>query len=137
MSFDPALWRESFRGPILGALVAVMAVTIALSPRSVVAVVVAAVIPAVVGGSIWRFDHLSWTDILSWTAPLAVWSAAVISILPSLGSVGWILGGISVAGWVYAFVFWTPVTGWWYRSVLRKPYPGSGADSALRDIPRR
>jgi hypothetical protein len=131
MTFDPATWRQSIRVPILGALIVLMAVTIALGQRSGIATVVAAVIPAVVGGSIWRFDRLPWIDIVSWTVPLMVWSAAVVSILPSLGPAGWIFGGISVAGWEYAFIFWTPVTRWWYRSVLRKPYPGSRGDSAV------
>jgi hypothetical protein len=129
MTFDPATWRESIRIPILAALIVLMAVTIALGPRSGIATVMTSIVPPVVSGAIWRFERLPWIDILSWTLPLVVWIAGLMWILPSVGPIGWIVGGTSVAAWVYAFIFWTRVTRWWYRAALRKPYPGSHADS--------
>jgi hypothetical protein len=35
------------------------------------------------------------------------------------------VAGVPVGVWVYAFIFWTPVSRWWYARVLRKPYPVS------------
>ena len=129
VTLDPEKWRESIRIPILGFLVVLMIFAVWLGPRSALAVIAVSVIPAVVGGLIWRFDGLPWVDILSWTVPLAAWVAVAASILPGWGAVGWILGGLSVWAWLYAFMEWTRVTQWWYRWLLRKPYPGGRGHS--------
>ena len=130
MTFDPATWRESIRVAILGGLMVCLVLVFAAAPRSPIATVATAVIPAVIGGLIWRFDRLPWADILSWTVPLGLWTAVALAVLPRLGPPGWIAGGLSVAAWFSAFIFWTSVTKWWYRVVLRKPYPGSAGGSA-------
>jgi hypothetical protein len=130
MKLDPSRWPESIQFPILGALIALLGLAFWLAPRSVPGAILTAVVPAVVGGLIWRFDGLPWTDILSWTVPLVAWIAVALAIAPRVGLAGWILGGLSVAAWFWAFIFWTRVTRWWYQWVLRKPYPGSQGPSS-------
>ena len=122
MVLDPARWPTPVRLTILGLLLVLVAAAVFLDPRSTVATMGVLLVPAIVGGLIWRFDGLPWIDIASWTLPLVLWTAILESILPR--SVSLLVGGVTVGGWVYAFIFWTRVTRWWYRWLLRKPFPG-------------
>ena len=125
MMLDPARWPDPLRLAVLGAAVAVFALSAWVAPTSALAIVAVLLVPPLVGGLIWRFDGLPWIDIASWTLPLAGWLAINVWIVP--GSVHWVIGGISVAAWLYAFIFWTGVTRWWYRWLLRKPFPRTTA----------
>lgn len=134
---DPASWPEPIRMPILGGLIVLMIATVVLDASSDLALIVGPIVPPLVGGLIWRFDRLPWIDVLSWTVPLALWIAVAWMILPGLGLLGSIAGGVSVAAWISAFIFWTRVARWWYRAVLRKPYPWPAATRSARDIHER
>jgi hypothetical protein len=73
------------------------------------------------GALYWRTLGIPWGDIASWTIPLTLWMATVLTVPPPLpwGLLGWIAGSV----WFSLFVAGTPFVPWWYRSVLHKPFP--------------
>ena len=110
------------RVPVLLAVAVLTPVlTLWLGTRSILGAGIAVFGLVLVGALIWRFDHLPWIDIASWTLPMAVWLVAALWIIDS--PVRWLVAETSAAVWLLAFIFWTGVTRWWYRRVLRKPFP--------------
>ena len=75
-----------------------------------------AVWPVLIGGLVWRYDGLPWTDIASWTLPAALLVAVIMVTIPL--TISALVGIVPVAAWLYGFMFWTRVARWWYERVL-------------------
>jgi hypothetical protein len=119
--FDPARWPESAKLPALGLLIVLTGlVWIAGTPTSIgpALTVWLAVAPGVAGAMLWRFDRVPLIDILTWTVPMTIWIAGALLLIRA--PVRWFVAFTPAGLWLAAFAFWTPVVGWWYRSVLRR-----------------
>lgn len=121
MALDPAGWPDSVQTRILWISAAGILIAFWLLARSPLWFLPLALWPVVVGGLVWRYDGLPWTDIASWTLPAAFWVTVIMVTIPL--PVSAVLGTVPVAAWLFGFMFWTRVTNWWYARVLRKPYP--------------
>jgi hypothetical protein len=121
--FEPARWPDRVQVAVLCTFAVILLVAgwlLAATPWQLVAI---ALFP-LGGGLIWRYDERPWIDIASWTVPAMAWVAVVAWFAPSR-LVGGLVASVSIAAWLYAFIFWTGVTRWWYRWVLRKPHPNA------------
>lgn len=137
MKLDPAHWSERSQGiASLGVIALYLAAVVGsffdFGPEPLVAGWLVLAFGAF-GALYWRGLRIPWADIASWTVPLTLWMAAAVAILPPLpwGFVGWIAGSV----WFSLFAAGTPFVLWWYRSVLRKPFPSAFFEDGLDDVP--
>ena len=122
VAIDPIRWSERVQGFALVATVALYVVSCIAGPGAgPIAAVGAACGMAVVGGLSWRFNAIPWREIATWTVPIMAWNLAIFEIRPplALGILALLLGAL----WVGLFACWSPIVPWWYRSVLRRPFP--------------
>ena len=122
MAIDPIRWSERLQGlALVVALGLYFASCIAGPGAGPVATVGAASGMAVVGGLSWRFSSVPWREIATWTVPVVAWNLAIFELRPpfALGVLAVLLGAL----WVALFACWSPFVPWWYRSVLRRPFP--------------
>ncbi|HET7604289.1 MAG TPA: hypothetical protein VFK36_14785 [Gemmatimonadales bacterium] len=120
--FEPARWPDRVQLAVLWTVAGALFISgflLAATPWHLLTV---ALFPPLIGGLIWRYDGRPWLDIASWTVPAMLWVGVVAWLGPS-GLMGGLVASVAVAGWVYLFIFWTRVTRWWYRWVLRKRHP--------------
>ncbi len=66
--------------------------------------------PAVVGALLWRFEHISWLVILSWTASLTAWIAGSLILVHA--PVRWVVAYTPAGLWLATIIFWTPPARW-------------------------
>lgn len=121
MALDPANWRDSVQVRVLWVCIAALAILFWLLAKSPLWFLPVALWPVLIGGLTWRYDALPWTDIASWTLPAALWVVMILVTIPL--PVAAVVAVVPVSAWLYAFMFWTRVTNWWYQRVLRKPHP--------------
>lgn len=113
---DPTRWPEWVKWTM--PFVILVGMWVVPSPFGVI------VGPSLIGALIWRYGRRTLNEILSWPLPLVALTAIGWWLLPA--SLGWarsVLLGVPVCGLLYAFMFWTRPTRWWYRWVLRRPFP--------------
>ena len=124
MKVDPARWSERSQGIGMLAVIALYLAAIAGSffglGREPIVRGWLVVSFGTLGALYWRALGIPWRDIASWTIPLTVWMAAS-AVAPPVpwGFLVWVAGSL----WFSLFLVGTPLTPWWYRSVLRKPVP--------------
>jgi hypothetical protein len=143
VAIDPIRWSERSQGLALVIVLALYFVSCFAGPGAgPIAMVLAAGGLAVVGGLSWRFSEMPWREIASWTVPIIAWNLAILELRPplSISLLALLPGGL----WVGLFACWSPFVPWWYRSILRRPFPfvevvpPSTPDAPLSgDIPAR
>jgi hypothetical protein len=124
MKLDPARWPALLQWVVLGALVGLAALSVILGAGRVLGPIGSAallVLPGLIGGLIWRYSAVPWRDIASWTVPLTIW--VLVAPMVVAATVRWLFVATPATIWLAVFVFWLPPVRWWYRVVLRKPYP--------------
>jgi len=143
VAIDPARWSERLQGLALVVALGLYAASCIAGPSAGrIAEVGAAGGMAVVGGLSWRFNSMPWREIAIWTVPIVAWNLTIFELQPpfAIGVVALMLGGL----WLGLFACWSPFVPWWYRTVLRRPFPfvhhveQSTPDAPLSgDIPAR
>jgi hypothetical protein len=124
MRLDPAQWSERLQTVVLLVVFATYGLSAMVGPRGgpVVMGWFAAAL-GVLGGLTWRYSAVPWREIASWTLPLTAWMVGLVYYMPA--RIPAIAAFLLACVWFALFVSWSPLVGWWYRSVLRKPLPPS------------
>jgi hypothetical protein len=122
MRLDPVQWSARQQNVVLLVVFATYVLSAVIGrPGGPLVLGWFAVALGVLGGLTWRYNAMPWRDIASWTVPLIAWMTGVVVVRPAPipAIVAFLLG----CAWFAIFASWLPFVGWWYRSVLRKPFP--------------
>ena len=109
---DPARWPTRLQFSILVVLVLVTGIIWFIGTPTTIGPILTAwlvLAPAVVGAFLWRFEHIPWPVILSWTAPLTAWIAGSLVLVHA--PVRWVVAYTPAGLWLATFIFWTPRPG--------------------------